>query len=109
MVSIAVESAPPPKKQKGKRSAAAAGLPEGPSTRKAPPTGLAGPLAALGPQLSATPRMYPQQTPPPPPMYGRNGSMGVNVAQQYIPPPTQTAIQQTPYGGAMVSLLYSTW
>lgn len=100
-----MESAPAPKKQKGKRSAAAAGLPEAPLTRKNAPTGLAGPLAALGPQLSATPRMYPQQ--PPTSMYGRNGSMGVNVTQQYISTPRQTGIQQAaPYVGTMVSLLY---
>lgn len=121
VVSVAVESAPPPKK--GKRTAAQAGLP--PMAQRAaamgrgmtlPAPGLAGPvpglggpsLAAMQPQLSSNPQMYPApvygQPMPPMAAYGR----GIPVGG--MPPPAQAyptmgrgAPVQPPFGRGAVS------
>lgn len=124
VVSIAVESAPPPKK--GKRTAAVAGLAP-PPERMAPmgrgmaAPGLAGPvpglggpsLAAMQPQLSSNPQMY--QAPgygrgaPGPAAYGR-GIPPIGMPPTSAFPPARPPMPMPPnYGRGMVSLGFSKW
>lgn len=88
VISIAVESPPPPKDRKRPVSALGAvqtgrTAPLGRGANlSAPAPGLAGPIAAMQPQMSANPQMY-QQAPP----YGRGGPVPMAPYGRGMAPP----------------------